>query len=80
MNIKVCDVCWQEKDDKSDFLRVISKSTYRISYKKPSTGERLALSVCNKHQHFFKEGVKNYDEAVEKYRKLQEKAPFNDGR
>ena len=76
MNIKVCDVCWQEKDENSDFLRVISKSTYRISYKKPSTGERLALDACVKHSKFFKD-CKKYDEAMEKFRKLKEKAPFN---
>jgi len=79
VNIKVCDICWCEKDENSDFLRVISKSTYRISFKKPRTGQRIALSACAKHADFFKD-CKSYDEAVAKYDKLLEKAPFTEGR
>jgi len=77
MNIKVCDVCYQERDDNSDFLRLISKSTYRISYKKPATSQRIALDVCGKHSNFFKIGVNNYEDAVKKYEDLRNKAPFS---
>jgi len=78
MTIKVCDICYQQRDDNSSFLRKITKSTYRISYKKPKTGERLALDVCEDHSNFFKTpDIKSYDDAVAKYDKLLGKSPFS---
>ena len=70
MKVKVCDVCYYERDGKPmprDGVK-ITRSKWRLRYRS-SKGERISLDACDEHQDYFKT-CKSYAEAQAKVAKL----------